>query len=88
MVVDRGENNHNYEADESFCCLALVALPVPLQWTRTTRGRQIFARGTAAKPREVSSPQPASCLTLFLPITTSWLFFYMALTPADESSQC
>lgn len=88
MVVDRGENNHNYEADESFCCLALVALPVPLQWTWTTRGRQIFARGTAPKPREVSSPRRASCLTLFLPITTSWLFFYMALTPAGESSQC
>lgn len=33
MAVDRGENNHNFEGDESFCCLALVTLSMPLQRT-------------------------------------------------------
>lgn len=83
MVVDRGENSHNYEADESFCCLAFVALSMPLQWTWTTRGRQIFARGTAARPREVSSQQCASCLTSFLP-TTTYYYFYMSLRQAGR----
>lgn len=74
IVVDRGENNH--KADESFCCLALVALSMPLQRSWTTRERQIFARGMAARPREVSSPQCASCLTLFLHTTTFFFFFF------------
>lgn len=37
MVVDREENNHNYKAEESFCCLALAALATPLQGTWATR---------------------------------------------------
>lgn len=75
IVAGSGENNHSYKAKFLLSCSCWICCTFArdLGYQRTL-GRQIFARGTAARPREASSPQYAHCLTLFLPITTSCLF--------------
>lgn len=86
MVVDRGENNHNYEADERFCSLALsivYAFAMDLDYQRKVNLCQRY--GSQAK----GSQQSTVCqLTHFIFAHNYILFFYMALTPAGKISQC
>lgn len=86
MVVDRGENNHNYEADERFCSLALsivYAFAMDLEYQRKVNLCQRY--GSQAK----GSQQSTVCqLTHFIFAHNYILFFYMALTPAGKISQC
>lgn len=66
VMVGGEENKLTYEVQQSFCCLELAVLGCAFARDvgyKKTLGRQIFSRGTAARPREESSPLYAHCLT-------------------------